>query len=532
MEFSLNTMDLVFIVGSLGIVVAVGMWVARKKKETSNDYFIASRKLSWWIIGTSVVATSVSSEQIVGTVGAAYEHGMGIANWEWFSLPTYTLVILFFVPVYIVNKITTVSEFYLKRFGPMCSNIYSWVMLVAYVLVFMVPVLYGGSLAFSMLTGFDFYFVLWLTVILVGMYTIKGGLLSVMWTDFLQCAFLVGGGLVLFLISLSYIPGGWSAMVQAAPERFHLYRPPGDKMAPFIGIILLAVNLGVFYQATNQVMIQRIFAAKSTRDGMLGMIFAGFINFIRPCVTVFLGFVVYHWINKMGNAEPLSKADEAFPFALKTFAPAWGLRGIVLAGFLAAIMSTISSLVNSIATIFALDVYKKIHPQAPDKTIIRSGQLVAALSLIIAGLMAPMIEHFGGIFKYFQTGVTYLATPFACIYIMGLFWKRTNYAGAIFGLVGGFIITILLVIGLNLADIELHWAYVGAIVQVLTILGIIIVSLMTAPPPESQWKPFLWRPSMLRQYNEGGKKTPWYKTITFWYAMYAAIWFYVYWRFW
>ena len=531
MEFSLNVMDMVFIVGSLGIVVAVGMWVARKKRESSSDYFLASRKLSWWLIGTSVVATSVSSEQIVGTVGAGYKYGMGIANWEWFSLLTYTLVIVFFVPVYVVNRITTVSEFYLKRFGPLCSNIYSWVMLVAYVFVFMVPVLYGGSLALSKLTGFNFYAILWLTVVLVGMYTIKGGLRSVMWTDLLQCAFLVGGGLVLFLIALSYIPGGWSAMVKASPDRFHLYRPPGDKMAPFLGMICLALGVGVFYQATNQVMIQRIFGAKSTRDGMLGMIFAGFINFVRPCVTVFLGFIVYHWIYKMGRAAPLSNLDETFPFALTTFAPAWGLRGIVLAGFLAAIMSTISSLVNSIATIFALDVYKKFRPQASEHTIIRSGQIVAGLAIIIAALVAPIVERFGGIFQYFQTGVTYIGTPFASIYLMGLFWKRTNYAGAIGGLATGFISTVVILTGLKITGVYLHWAYVGFSVQILTMLGSVVFSLMTAPPPESQWKPFLWRPSMLRQYSDG-EKIPWYKTITFWYFMYAAIWFYIYWRFW
>jgi solute:Na+ symporter, SSS family len=532
MSFSLSAADVAVIVGSLVVVVLVGLWASRNQDKTARGYFLASGRLPWWIIGAAFVSTSVSSEQIVGTVSAAYQHGMGIANWELWSLPVYSLLMLFFIPVYLKNRITTVPELLAKRYGPLCGDVYSWVMLVAYVLIFLVPVLYGGSLAFSKLTGWNFYAVLWATVVLVGLYAVKGGLASVMWTDAVQCLMLVGGGVLLFFLALWQIPGGWSAMVQANPGRFHLYRPPDDPMAPFLGQILGSVGVFLFYQATNQVMIQRVLGARSTWDGIMGIIFAGFINFARPLVTCFLGFIVYHWIFVMDKAAPLENPDTTFPFALQTFAPSWGLRGVILAGFLAAVMSTISALANSTATIFALDVYKKlVNPRAADRQVVSVGRLASMLALVVAGIAAPAVEHLGGIFRYFQTGVTYLSTPFITVILLGLLWKRANYAGGLFGVVGGIAIQLIIALVAPRVGFHLHWLYLAFIAQVLITAGIIVVSLMTPPPVPAQWEPFYWRPSLLLGYDEGVVR-PWYKRLTLWFAIYAIGWLYIYWRLW
>ena len=361
----MNTTDLAIILVSLVVVVTVGLWASRRQGRSARDYFLASRQLPWWIIGAAFVSTSVSSEQIVGTVGIAYETGMGVTNWEWFILPQYTLLMLFFIPLYLKNRITTVPELLARRYGPLCGNIYSWATLVAYVFIFLVPVLYGGSLVLSQLTGFGFSIVLWVTVALVALYTAKGGLKAVVWTDAVQCLMLVGGGLVLFFVALSQIEGGWSAMVEARPDRFHLYRPASDETAPFLGMIAASFGVFLWYQGCNQVMIQRVLGARSTWDGLMGIVFAGFINLLRPLVTCFLGFVVYHWIHVMHRAEPLDNSDLAFSFALDVLTPEWGLRGIVVTGFLAAIMSTTSALANSTATIFSLDVYKKLIRPGP-----------------------------------------------------------------------------------------------------------------------------------------------------------------------
>ncbi|MBI4579349.1 MAG: sodium/solute symporter [Planctomycetes bacterium] len=527
----MNQVDLAVVVASLILVVAVGLWASRRQEKTARAYFLASGRMPWWIIGSAFVSTSVSSEQIVGTVGAAYASGMGVANWELWSLPVYTPLIFLFIPIYLRNKIGTVPEFLRRRFGPWCSDIYSWVMLLAYVFIFLVPVLYGGSLAMSELTHWPFHAVLWVMIVLVGLYTIKGGLASVMWTDAAQCLMLLGGGLVLFFLALRYIPGGWSAMVQAAPERFHVYQPPADPNAPFLGLVVGTAGVFLFYQATNQVMIQRVLGARSAWDGVMGIIFAGFINFLRPLVTCFLGLVVYHWIHLMHRAEPLASRDQAFPFALREFAPQWGLRGIIVAGFLAAVMSTVSALANSTATIFSLDVYRKlIEPAASDRRMVTVGRIASLVALVVAGLMAPMVARWGGIFQYFQTGVTFLAVPFASVILLGILWKRMNNAGGLFGCAGGVTIA-----GVVMAAYvwhrahggQIHWLYAAGFAQVWIVLGILIVTWRTPPPEPAQWEPFVWRREFLRELDAGAAR-PWYASIRLWFGLYAVAWITIY----
>jgi len=532
--FDLSAIDVFIILAALLIVVVVGLWTSRNQGETARDYFLASGQLPWYIIGAAFVSTSVSSEQIVGTVGQAYQHGMGVANWEWWSLPVYTILIVLFIPVYLRNRIYTVPELLTRRFSPLCGDIYSYVMLFAYVFVFLVPVLYGGSLTFAAITGWNFYVVLWGTVLLVAVYAVKGGLRSVVWTDAVQCAMLVGGGLVLFFWGLDKIPGGWSAMVEANPDRFHLYRPPDDPLAPFAGILAGTMGLFVFYSATNQVMIQRILGARSRWDGIMGVIFAGFINLLRPLVTCFLGFIVYHWIHEMNRAEPLENVDLAFPFALQNLAPGWGLRGIILAGFGAAVMSTVSALANSTATIFSLDVYKKmIRPDADDRAQVRVGRIASFSALAIAALLAPAVSRFGGIFPYFQTGITYVATPMITVILAGLLWKRASARAAEAGLIFG-VLSMIVLLALVVADVDLglHWLYVGFIQQLLTIAVVVAVTLATPAPSAAQAEPFLWRPWMLREKTDGETVRPWYARLTLWYGIFAVCWVYLYWHFW
>jgi len=375
-------------------------------------------------------------------------------------------------------------------------------------------------------------------VIIVAAYTLHGGLESVMWTNLIQTVLLVGGGLVLFFVALNKIPGGWSAMAAANPERFHLYRPVSDPIAPFPALICLTVGLGLFYQGTNQMMIQRVLGARSVWDGMMGTIFAGFINFLRPLVTCFLGLIVYHWIHEMHQAPPLTKPDEAFPFALNHLAPEWGVRGIVLAGFVAAVLSTVSSLVNSTAAIFSLDVYKKFfNPTASEKQTVQVGRIASMAALVIAAFIAPVVWYVG-IFKYFQTLVTFTASPFIAVILMGLLWKRANYAGGVAGLIGGGIIQIVIAATFYLLKaythwldgLAIHWLYLGFLGQVLSMALVVIVSLATPAPDVKLFESLVWRPSFLSAYS--AEAIPWYKQLKLWYGLYAVIWFYLYWRFW
>lgn len=310
MDFALSRLDVAIILVSGIVVLLVGLQASRRQDQTARGYFLASGRLPWWIIGSAFVSTSVSSEQIVGTVGAAYKHGLGIANWEWCSLPVYTLLILFFIPVYLKNRVTTVSEFLQWRYSPLCADIYSWIML------------------------------------------------------------------------------------------------------------------------------------------------------------------------------------------------------------------------------FALDVYRKlINPAADDRRTVRVGQLASLCALIVAALIAPGVHRFGGIFQYFQTGVTYLSTPFISVLFLGILWKRTSAAGGLFGVVGGSIIQIAIAVGFPLAGYPLHWLYLAAMAQAITMAGVVAVSLVTPAPPAAVWEPFLWRPSLLSHYDEGAVR-PWYQRLKLWYGVFAVISLYLYWRFW
>lgn len=531
-NFHLSILDVCIIVGMTLFVVFVGFKAAKHSKKTSKGYFLASGKMPWYLIGAAFVSTSVGSEAIVGSIGATYHGGLGLVNWEWWTLPTYTLTMIFFIPMYLRNKISTVPDFLQNRYGPTCANIYTVVMLFAYVFVFLPPIIYGGSITFSALTGWNVYYVIAGIVILTGSYTLIGGLTAVMWTDAIQLFFLIGGGIIFFFVALGHIPGGWNAMVEATPERFHLYYPPSDPVAPFLGLVVASFGVFLFYQSSNQVMIQRILSARSVWDGMMGIVFAGFVNLIRPLVTCLLGIIIFYWLDVMQMAPSLlpNNADKAFSVALETFAPS-GLRGIIMAGLLAAIMAAISSLANSISTIFSLNIYQGyINKNTSDKKLIKVGQASGGIALLLAALVSPLVGTVG-LFKYFQIGVTYIATPFISVILMGIFWKRTTYKAGVYGLIGGVIIQIVLVLMFWILHINLHWLYVGAIAEVLTILLIVIVSLHSDPPQESQIESYVWKSSWVKSLDDG-KKRPWYKQVRFWFSIYALAWFLIYWNFW
>ena len=267
----LTTIDVVIILVSMAFVVGVGIVAGRNRGDTAHGYFLGGNRMPWWLIGTAFVATGISSEQMIGTVGITYDYGMGIANWEWFGLPAYTLVLLFFIPIYLRNKVATVPGFLADRFGPAVGTAYSCLLLFLYVFVYMAMVLYAGSLAFSRaFFGQEVFWwqtalVLLLIAVGVGAYTIHGGLTSVMWADLFQCILLMAGGITLFLVALHRIPGGWGAMVEGAnaagvPERMHLYQSPGHPMAPFLGMLIAVFGAFTFYQVGNQAMVQRILA--------------------------------------------------------------------------------------------------------------------------------------------------------------------------------------------------------------------------------------------------------------------------------
>ena len=325
----LTTIDVVIILASMAFVVGVGIVAGRKKADTAHGYFLGGNRMPWWLIGTAFVATGISSEQMIGTVGITYDYGMGIANWEWFGLPAYTLVLLFFIPIYLRNKVTTVPGFLADRFGPAVGTAYSCLLLFLYVFVYMAMVLYAGSLAFSHAVFGDRRGVVADRSRAGADCGGRGGIHHSRRTDFGD----VGRSVPVHpadgrrhhacsSVALHQIPGGWGAMVEGAkaagvPERMHLYQSPGHPMAPFLGMLIAIFGAFTFYQVGNQAMVQRILAARTTWDGLMGLILAQAINFFRPLVTCFLGLVVWHWINVMHKApEMVARTGQEQGFGL------------------------------------------------------------------------------------------------------------------------------------------------------------------------------------------------------------------------
>jgi len=282
-------------------------------------------------------------------------------------------------------------------------------------------------------------------------------------------------------------------------------------------------------------MIQRMLAARSTWDGLMGMVMACFLGFLRPMVTCFLGLVVYHWIVVMHKAAPLADRDLAFTFALKNLAPGWGVRGIVLSGFIAAVMATVSSLVNSISTLFATDYYKRfINVGASDHRMVRVGQASSLAALAIAACVSPLVGRLGGIFQFSQTGMTYLACPFMATILMGVLWRRTSYAAGVFGLVGGVVIqiSVALLFSGGVAGLpKLHFFYIGAIAEALIAIGIVLVTLATEQPDPAKVSSMVWNLGMLSHF-EGARRRPWYQQVKFWWTLFFLGNAFIYWRFW
>ena len=294
------------------------------------------------------------------------------------------------------------------------------------------------------------------------------------------------GGITLFFAALGKIPGGWGALVAASPERMHLYQPPGHEMAPFAGMIIATFGGFTFYQVGNQAMIQRMLAARSTWDALMGLVLAQFINFLRPLVTCFLGLVVYHWIYVMHNAPPLPKSDLAFTFALREFAPAWGVRGVVVAGLIAAVMAALSAQVE-----FRLHPVLDRHLQETDpqgghrpRNGPRRGESPPSSSCF---RRRPSRRSWDSSASSSSSSsrITAIAIPFMATVLMGILWKRVNYAAGLFGLLGGVVITASLLAHLQRllgGDSRLHFFYIGGIAEVVIMIGIALVALMTAPP--------------------------------------------------
>ncbi len=504
MKFS--PVDYVVFFGYILLIVTLGLWVSIEKKghkKNSKDYFLASKSLPWWAIGSSLIAANISAEQFIGMSGSGFAIGLAVASYEWMAALTLIIVAKYFLPVFIEKKLYTIPEFIEHRFNTTLKTILAVFWVALFVFVNLTSVLFLGAKAIDTIVGngdggLIIYAMIGLGLIAIA-YSLYGGLAAVAWTDVVQVVMLVLGGIITTIIGLHHVTPaggvlqGLSHIFSTAGDKFHMIL---DRSHPqFNNLPGIAVLIGgmwvanLYYWGFNQYIIQRALAAKSLRESQRGLAFAAFLKLIIPLIVVIPGIIAFVLFTQPegtslipGVKEAFLKLDgtinydKAYPWLIKMFIPS-GLKGIVIAALVAAIVSSLASMLNSTSTIFTLDIYKPyINPKASERKIVNVGRLTAVIALIIAGCMAPLLGNIPQMFQYIQEYTGLVSPGILAVFLMGLFWKKTTSKGAIAGVLASIPIALLL----KIPAVGLPWMDQMFYTMILTIVTIVGVSLSTS----------------------------------------------------
>ncbi len=416
-------LDLLVCVAYFVAVVAIGFLSSRRQRGSVSAYFRADNRLPWYAIGFSIVAAGISSEQFVGEMGYAYKLGMPVVNWEWLVLPALSVLLWIFVPLYVRNNIATMPEYLERRFGGRARTWYACLTIASYVLVNFALVFYTGGFALERMWGINRLAAVWLLALVTGAYTIYGGLTAVAWTSSFQCVLLLGGGVYVFFAGMAKIGWDWTAMLGTG-QAAHLMTP-ADHEVPWTALVVLMLSTNVWYYATNQYINQRCLAARNEWHAKMGVLFSAGLQLLIPLATCFPG-LIYRVLN-----PNLDDPNAAYPEVVAAVVPA-GLRGLVVAAILSAIMSTVSGLVNSTSTIVTLDLARRWKGRSwSEARLVRVGQWSGGLALLVGALFAPIVMRWQSIFRYAQDLWAPMAAPVVVVFLAGALWPRANERGAL-----------------------------------------------------------------------------------------------------
>ncbi|MHB2153054.1 sodium/sugar symporter [Calditrichota bacterium GD2] len=500
-------MDYVIFLGYIIGIVFLGLWVSRTKKgheKNSEDYFLASKALPWWAIGSSLIAANISAEQFIGMAGSGFAIGLAIASYEWMAAITLIIVGKFFLPIFIEKELYTIPEFIEKRFSTNLKTILAIFWIALFIFVNLTSVLFLGGKAIDTILGngdgsLIIYAILGLAFIAAA-YSLYGGLSAVAWTDVLQVALLVVGGLITTILALNHVTPeggvfrGLAHIYETAGDKFHMILSRDNP--EFFNLPGIAVLIGgmwvanLYYWGFNQYIIQRALAAKSLKEAQRGLAFAGFLKLIIPLFVVIPGIIAYVMFTQPegtalipGVKEAFFKPDgainfdKAYPWLISVFIPT-GLKGLVLAALTAAIVSSLASMLNSTSTIFTMDIYKPyIKKNATEKQIVFIGRLTAAAALVVAIIMAPVMGNIPQMFQYIQEYTGLVSPGILAVFLMGLFWKKTTNKGAIIGVVSSIVVALFL----KTPAVDLPWMDQMFYTLFITMAIIVGVSLTTSP---------------------------------------------------
>jgi SSS family solute:Na+ symporter len=473
------TIDWLIILAYFGLLLGMTAWIIRRNKDTTDDYFLAGRNLGWLVVGASIFASNIGSEHLVGLAGSGATSGVALAHYE---LHAWCLLVLawVFVPFYTRSQVYTMPEFLERRFSPTSRWVLSAISLVAYVLTKIAVGIFAGGVVFGTLipelsvtigglTFNSFWIGSVAVVILTGLYTVLGGMRAVAYTEAVQTFILIIGSLLLTVFGLRAI-GGWSEFRAALPsDMFNLWKPlipagvegtwapvkETGRMAwyfntnyPWIGMLFCAPIIGLWYWCTDQYIVQRTLGAPNETEARRGSIFAGFLKLLPVFIFIIPGMLALALARTGrvpglgvlvdGNGQVMaSQAQAAFPLMVQQVMP-MGLRGVVVAGLLAALMSSLAGVFNACSTLFTIDFYHKFHPTATEHQLVWIGRVATAAMVVVGLLWIPVIQGARGLYEYLQGVQAYLAPPIFAVFFLGVFIKRLNAKGCLSALLVGF----------------------------------------------------------------------------------------------
>jgi SSS family solute:Na+ symporter len=446
----LATLDLgVFIVYVLGLLI-LALWISKEDKQegkNTEDYFLASKALPWWAIGASLIASNISAEQIIGMSGSGYALGLAIASYEWMAAITLILVGKYMLPIFLKNEIYTMPQYLEQRFDNRVKTTLALFWLAVYIFVNLTAVLWLGGLAIETVAGVDWMFGMIFLAVFSVAYSLYGGLKAVAYTDILQVVLLVFGGLFLSYLALNAVSdgegviAGFSILTEKVPGHFDMILSPENEhymSLPGISVLIGGMWIMNFsYWGFNQYIIQRALAAKDIKEAQKGIAFAAYLKLLMPLIVVVPGIaavVLY---------PQLSANDQAYP-SMMSLMPV-GIKGLVFAALVAAIVSSLASMTNSISTIFTMDIYAKMKPGKSQRHYVHIGRIAALVSLAIALVVAePLLGKFDQAFQYIQEFTGFFTPGIVVIFVMGMFWSKTSSLGALSAALGSAIFSILL----------------------------------------------------------------------------------------
>jgi SSS family solute:Na+ symporter len=502
----LSTLDWLVLAGFFILLLGVVGMSMRQKEEDTADYFLAGRNASWLVIGASIFASNIGSEHLVGLSGSGAQSGMALAHWE---LQSWIILLLgwIFVPFYWSSKVYTMPEFLERRYNSASRTFLSVISLVSYVLTKVAVTVYAGGIAFKTILGIDSIWGIdffWISalglVIITGIYTVLGGMKAIMWTSVLQTPVLIIGSVVILVVGLDQV-GGWSEVERINDANLHLIRSASDVDFPWPGIIFGSFIIGFWYWCTDQYIVQRVLSAKGIKEARRGTMFAGYLKLLPVFIFLFPGMIAVALKEK--GIINYASADQAFPTLVAELLPS-GVKGIVIGGLVAALMSSLASLFNSSATLFTIDFYKKFKPESSEKHLLKVGRIATIVIVILGILWIPVMSLIADVlYEYLQSVQSLIAPGIAAVFLLGLVSRRITPAAGYAGLVSGFVLGMIRLVMLPFKDslantsfawiVEMNWLYYCILLFVLVTVIMIVVSMFTKAASEEKLQGLTFR---------------------------------------